>query len=79
MKATRFLKIGLILIAAAGLSLTGCQKEKQKDNSPDSSTLQQLSQDDNYVENVNDEAMNDVNTLTVLYCIVPIFLHQYHH
>ena len=63
MKATKFLKIGLILITTAGLSLTGCQKEKQKDNSPDSSSLQQLSQDDNFAENVNDEAMNDVNAL----------------
>ena len=63
MKATKFLKIGLILISAAGLSLTGCQKEKQKDNSSDSSSLQQLSQDDNFAENVNDEAMNDVNAL----------------
>jgi hypothetical protein len=63
MKAKQFLKIGLILITAAGLSLTGCQKEKQKDNSPDSSSLQQLSQDDNNVENASEEAMNDVNTL----------------
>jgi hypothetical protein len=63
MKAKQFLKIGLILITAAGLSLTGCQKEKQKDNSSDSSSLQQLSQDDKDVENASDEAMNDVNTL----------------
>jgi hypothetical protein len=62
MKAEQFLKISLILITALGLSLTGCQKEKQKDNSPDSSSLQQLSQDDNNVENASDEAMNDVNT-----------------
>jgi hypothetical protein len=63
MKSKKFLKIGLIIITAAGLSLTGCQKEKNKDNSPDSSTLQQLSQDDNNVEIVSEEAMNDVNTL----------------
>jgi hypothetical protein len=62
MKAKQFLKIGLILISALGLSLTGCQKEKQKDNSPDSSTLQQLSQDDNFTENASDEAINDINT-----------------
>jgi hypothetical protein len=62
MKAKQFLKIGLIIITAMGISLTGCQKEKQKDNSPDSSTLQQLSQDDNFAENASEDAMNDVNT-----------------
>jgi hypothetical protein len=61
MKATGFMKFAMVLIAAAGLSLAGCQKEKQKDNSSDSSSLQQLSQDDNFAENSSDEAMNDVN------------------
>jgi hypothetical protein len=63
MKTTQFLRTIMILIAVTGLILTGCQKEKQKDNSPDTSTMQQLSQDDNSVENASDEALNDVNTL----------------
>jgi hypothetical protein len=63
MKTNKFLKIGFFLIAAAVISLAGCSKEKQKDDSPDTSTLQQLSKDDIIVENASDEAMNDVNTL----------------
>jgi hypothetical protein len=63
MKAIKLLKFSLILIVLISLTLAGCQKEKDKDTSPDSSTLQQLSQDDNYVEIVSDDAMNDVNSL----------------
>lgn len=53
----------MILVAATGLILSGCQKEKEQDTPADSSSLQQLSQDDNYVEIVSDEATNDVNSL----------------
>jgi hypothetical protein len=63
MKVTTFLKTGLILTVFVGLILTGCQKEKNKDQSPDSSSMQQLSKDDNNMENASDEALNDVNTL----------------
>ncbi len=63
MKATKFLKIGVILIAVIGLTFAGCKKEKQKDLTPDSSSMQQLSKDDNVMENASDEALNDVNNL----------------
>jgi hypothetical protein len=63
MKATKFLKIGVILIAVIGLTFAGCKKEKQNDQTPDSSSMQQLSKDDNAMENASDEALNDVNTL----------------
>ena len=63
MKTKKFLHISIILIAVIGLALAGCQKDKEQDTMKDSSTLQQLSQDDNYVEIVSDEAVNDVNSL----------------
>ena len=57
----RFFKTGLLLLAIAGLTFTGCQKEKQNDLTPDSSSLQQLSKDENTLQNASDEALNDVN------------------
>ena len=63
MKTTKFIKSSLMLIAFLGLFLAGCQKEKDNDTTTDSSSLQQLSQDDNYLEIVSDDAMSDVNSL----------------
>ena len=53
----------MLLLVVFGFALAGCQKEKQQNTPADSSSLQQLSEDDNYVEIVNDEAVNDVNSL----------------
>jgi len=61
MKTMKVLKLGALLIVVAGLSLTGCKKDKQNNLSPDSSNLQQLSKDENTVTAVSDETMNDVN------------------
>ncbi|MEI6898360.1 MAG: hypothetical protein WCL00_00665 [Bacteroidota bacterium] len=59
----KILKFTVILIALTGLTLSGCKKDKQNNLSADSSTLQQLSKDENTVTNVSDQTLNDVNTL----------------
>jgi hypothetical protein len=61
MKAMNLFKSLLFLVAIAGFVLTGCQKDKQNDLTPDSSSLQQLSKDENTLQTATDEALNDVN------------------
>jgi len=56
------LKLGVLMIAVAGLSLTGCKKDKQNNLTPDSSSLQQLSKDENTVQDASDQTLDDVNT-----------------
>jgi hypothetical protein len=61
MKTKNLIRFTLLLIAVAGLSLAGCQKDKNNNSSADPSSLQKLAQDENQVENASDEAMNDVD------------------
>lgn len=63
MKPANIFKFFMTLFIFAGLILTGCQKDDETPATNDSSSLQQLSQDDNYVETVGDEAINDVNRM----------------
>jgi hypothetical protein len=63
MKTMRMIKLGILMLVISGLSLTGCKKDKQNDLTPDSSSLQQLSKDENTLQDASDEALNDVNTL----------------
>jgi hypothetical protein len=63
MKSAQLLKIFMILTISIGFILAGCQKDNEKDTTKDSASLQQLSQDDNYVETAGDDAMNDVNAV----------------
>jgi len=61
MKTKKFAWLSFLLIAVLGLTLGGCQKEKNKDSNADSSSLQQLSKDEENIQYASDEAMNDAN------------------
>lgn len=63
MKTTNLFRLTFLILAITGLSLTGCKKDKNSDPSTDSSSLQQLANDEQNVEAVTDETMNDVNNI----------------
>lgn len=59
------MKLAMILIAVIGISITGCKKDNSTTTSTsndDTSTLQQLSKDDNQVQKTEDDALDDVNS-----------------
>ena len=60
MKTTNLFRLTILLIAVMGLTFAGCKKDKKEANF-DSSSLQQLSNDEAIVQNASDEAMNDVD------------------
>ncbi len=60
MKTTNLFRLSFLALAIAGLSLTGCKKDKKADPN-DSASLQQLSGDEQSMESAMDESMNDVN------------------
>lgn len=60
MKTRNLIRFGIFFLAVAGLTLGGCQKEKMNTNA-DSSSLQQLSKDEENIQNASDEALNDAN------------------
>ena len=61
MKTKNLSRFTFLLFVVIGLSLAGCKKDKNTDPSDDSSSLQQLSKDEESVESASDESMNDVN------------------
>jgi hypothetical protein len=61
MKTTNLLRLAFLILAITGLSLSGCKKDKNSDPSADSSSLQQLSGDEESVETAMNESMNDVD------------------
>ncbi len=61
MKTNNLSRFTFLLFLVIGLSLAGCKKDKNTDPSDDSSSLQQLSKDEESVEAASDESMNDVN------------------
>jgi len=65
MKTTSLFKPGLILFAAFALVITGCQKDpKEEPPTPNgSTTVQEVSQDDNNVQRVDDDINLDVEIL----------------
>ncbi|MEI7896256.1 MAG: hypothetical protein WCJ26_04430 [bacterium] len=63
MKIKNMFRLTFLILAVAGLSFTGCKKDKNSNMSADSSSLQQLSGDEQVVESASDESMNDVNTV----------------
>ncbi|MDP1622856.1 MAG: hypothetical protein Q8M08_11020 [Bacteroidales bacterium] len=63
MKTKNLFRLTFLVLAIFGLSLTGCQKEKNVNPPADSSSLQQLSNDEESVESALNESMNDVNNL----------------
>lgn len=60
MKTKKLIRFGIFFLAIAGLTFSGCQKEK-KTSGADSSSLQQLSKDEENIQNASDEALNDAN------------------
>lgn len=60
MKTKKLIRSGFLFLAMMGLTLDGCQKEKNNSNA-DSSTLQQLAMDEENIQNASDDAMNDAN------------------
>ncbi len=65
MKTNLFFKLSLLFIAAFTLSITGCQKDPI-DPIPDgngSTTVQQLSQDDNHLQKIDDDINLDIEVM----------------
>ncbi|MBM3404588.1 MAG: hypothetical protein FJY10_06825 [Bacteroidetes bacterium] len=61
---TKMLTYGLILAASFGLILSGCKKEKNDDPDPNASTsVQQVSQDDQRVGSINDDLAGDAELI----------------
>jgi len=59
MKTTTAIRILAMLLAVVSLNLTGCRKDKEIAD-PDTSSLQQLSKDQQSVESSSDDVLNDV-------------------
>lgn len=62
MKTRNFVTMILLLVTAFSLTFTSCKKDKNSDPA-DSSSLQQLSRDEEDMEQAMDESMNDVDQL----------------
>ena len=64
MKTKNLFRLGFLLIAAMTLSFTSCKKDTTttKKPAPNTESMQQLTVDENNVENASDQALNDVNT-----------------
>jgi hypothetical protein len=54
MKTSNLLRLSILMIAFLGLSLTGCKKDKNSNPSDDSSSLQQLSADEESLESATE-------------------------
>jgi len=53
----------MILVAAAALALTSCKKENINDGTANPASMEQLSADENNVENIMNDAENDVSSV----------------
>lgn len=60
MKTTNLIRIIALVIAFAGLTLTSCQKDKLDKGTNDSGSLTQLSNDEINVEEITNDALQDV-------------------
>ncbi|MCX6252538.1 MAG: hypothetical protein NTX61_17525 [Bacteroidetes bacterium] len=65
MKARQLIILIAIIVTSFGLTFQGCKKSKTTDQTTNDKTtsLQQLTNDENKAENNSDEAMNDVNSV----------------
>jgi hypothetical protein len=61
MKTNNLFRITFLVLAIAGLFLTGCKKDKETEPVGDSTAVQQLSGDEEAFESALDESMNDVD------------------
>lgn len=59
MKTTKFFGLLAIVFAFSAIAFTSCKKDKN----PDTTSMQQLVQDENKMASSDDETMNDVNTV----------------
>jgi len=60
MKTRNFIQLGALLLAVICFSLAGCKKDKIDEGNSDSTSMEQLSTDENNMEAVMDDAVQDV-------------------
>lgn len=60
MKTTRLIRTAALFLALAGLTLTSCKKDKLDEGKNDSTSLTQLSNDEINVEEITNDALQDV-------------------
>ena len=63
MKTKSLIHLAMILVAAAALALTSCKKENINDGTANPASMEQLSADENNVENIMNDAENDVSSV----------------
>jgi len=64
MKTKNLIKLGVVFISVLGITLSGCKKDEEVAvGDPDTTSLQQLSQDENEFQLACDDAVNDVNEI----------------
>ncbi|HNY01755.1 MAG TPA: hypothetical protein PKG48_04170 [Bacteroidales bacterium] len=61
MKTANLFRLAFFAIALAGLTLSGCKKDKTGNPADDSSSLQQLATDEDSFDRTVDESMNDID------------------
>lgn len=60
MKIKNLILLSFFILALSGIMFSGCKKG-EKENNDGSSSLQQLSKDEENIQNASDEALNDAN------------------
>jgi hypothetical protein len=63
MKTKNLIHVAMILVAVAALMLTSCKKENINDGKANPASMEQLSADENNVENIMNDAENDVSSV----------------
>lgn len=63
MKKLKFTKLLMILFAATALIVVSCSKDGDNTEVSDTKSLQSLSADENEIQNVNEEASNDIDAV----------------
>jgi len=63
MKAIKILQMSFLLAAALTLGLTSCKKDKNSDTGSNTTSIQNLTNDENRANAAADEALNDINTV----------------
>jgi hypothetical protein len=59
MKTKNVIKLAAILIAVIGISTAGCKKDKKESTDVNTSSLQQLTKDENTIQSASDDMLND--------------------